>query len=111
MKRFFSEEEWNSLNSNKRGSFDFFELWTCKESYAKFLGLGLQKPFSSFSISKSDNMYTINDPKNAAIVYLTTFQYKNEYYVSVCSEEEISSTINHVSLEDMTQSFLQPVAK
>jgi len=48
---FFSPEERNyvredSVQSRRR----FFEVWTAKESYIKFLGTGLKKDLTSFSV-------------------------------------------------------------
>ena len=49
--RFFGEQErqfvfQTEVDSHKR----FFQIWTAKESYLKFLGTGLQTPLTSFDV-------------------------------------------------------------
>lgn len=103
MRGFFSESEW-SLLTEKKGSPDFFELWTCKESYSKFIGLGLALPFSSFSVKRIDDQYRIEDQSKSPMNF-TTFRYKTNYCISVCSELEISCSISPVRTERLAIFF------
>ena len=49
--RFFSSEEQQYIHAESSQSRNrFFEVWAGKESYVKFLGTGLKKSMSSFSI-------------------------------------------------------------
>lgn len=50
-RRFFSAEEQRYLREARSRSRDrFFEIWTGKESYVKYLGTGLGKDLTSFSV-------------------------------------------------------------
>lgn len=50
-KRFFTPEEQAYICASQKGEAErFYRIWTCKESYLKFLGTGLTKSLSSFSI-------------------------------------------------------------
>lgn len=50
-RRFFAPEEQNYILGAEKGLHQrFFEIWTAKESYLKFLGTGLKKDLASFSV-------------------------------------------------------------
>ena len=102
-KRFFSEFEWALLN-RKNGAADFFELWTCKESYAKFIGLGMRLPFSTFSVKPDNEGYVVEDPARGR-TSLTTFRYNHNYCMSVCSEQKINYTIKSVNTPHLINIF------
>lgn len=74
-KRFFTEKEFdyitrNSVNMDER----FYEVWTKKEAYIKYLGKGLSLHLNSFDVF--DDMIAKQS---------FTFE-KNEYVISTCSE-------------------------
>ncbi len=59
--RYFHKDE---LLSFKNGE-DFFKIWTAKESHVKFLGTGIDKNFSKFSVFDNyKNFKFINSIKN-----------------------------------------------
>ncbi|MDF4221065.1 4'-phosphopantetheinyl transferase superfamily protein [Maribacter sp. M208] len=83
MKPYFSEQEWSKLHSVDSNKLDFATLWSLKESYSKYHGLGLLLPFSSFTIDKFGNQYSVvGHPE----IYLTHRLYKTDYNISLCSK-------------------------
>ena len=57
-KRFFDEKEYDYLNSitdSEKQTAEFYRLWTMKESYMKFTGLGMKLPLDSFCIEFNEN--------------------------------------------------------
>lgn len=62
-KRFFAKDEIESLSlcdeSNREKL--FYTFWTIKESYVKYLGVGLVKELSSFSVKKDESGFYIVD--------------------------------------------------
>lgn len=61
VERFFSMSECNAIkkiNSSELRQ-KFFEYWTIKESYIKFIGKGLSIPLNSFEVYEEANRYII----------------------------------------------------
>ena len=60
VRRFFSESEKKllenaSLNGEKEFNDLFYKIWTLKESYIKYTGMGLKCPMDSFSVTEDRN--------------------------------------------------------
>lgn len=71
-KRFFTSSENNYILSQKNPEYAFYEIWTKKEAYIKYLGTGLSTPLKSFDVL---------DQKHSP--FLHTFKI-NEYLISIC---------------------------
>lgn len=86
--RFFSKEENEYLNNTSKEEKEkaFFNIWTLKESYVKYIGQGLSMPLNSFSFKFERDLVKLHDSSNN-IKNLNFRQYfiKDNYIVSVCS--------------------------
>ena len=69
----FCEDEYNYINKSPSPT-TFFEIWTKKEAYLKYLGEGLHGGLNSFSVFKTD-------------VPIKTFKC-GDYIISVCGTED-----------------------
>lgn len=78
-KRFFSYYEYRFVE--QRGETAFFDIWTAKESYVKYIGKGLSFGLDSFSVM-SDKGFK----KNVNGVFLSKLDFFDNYSVFVSSE-------------------------
>jgi len=63
IKKYFSKEDIETLENSKNYLNTFFDIWTLKESYLKYLGEGLNKSLSSFYIPLNVNEYFLEGNK------------------------------------------------
>lgn len=54
-RRFFTAKEQNFIFCDDETDRRFFQIWTAKESYLKYLGKGLQKSLDSFCVCTMEN--------------------------------------------------------
>jgi len=99
--RFFLEEEKDYINSdNNNKSIRFYEIWTRKEAFIKYLGKGLSIPLNSFNVFDSSiaphfKTYYIDD-------YVISSFYKNCDSILApiqITEMEINSFLNNISID------------
>ena len=86
--RFFSPEETAYIRNQPDNDKAFYEIWTKKEAYIKYLVTGLSTSLQSFSVLQSEidtTIYTFN---------------KGEYIVSVCYEDVIDKKPTAVILTE-----------
>ncbi|MBR4026109.1 MAG: 4'-phosphopantetheinyl transferase superfamily protein [Lachnospiraceae bacterium] len=96
-KRFFTEEEQNYIYSIKDKTEQqrrFTRIWTLKESYLKYLGVGLKKDLLSFSFQikneKEAIVCDIENPKPEVLQFYSYFlreDLEEAYMLSICSEK------------------------
>lgn len=98
MKKYFSVNEWSYIMSSQNRIERFFEIWTIKESYLKYLGLGLNKRLSSFDVLSKNNQYSvIDESRNTEQIHIYTTNFEKNYKLSVCSEMDIQPKILYVN--------------
>ena len=89
--RFFTSSEQEYINSHDNPDYAFYEVWTKKEAYIKYIGTGLSTPLNSFDVMDSK----INSMLNTYTA--------NKYVISTCCSE---STIKKQILNIMTENEL-----
>lgn len=84
-RRFFTEEENEFLLKNKDNFDAFFSIWVKKEAYLKYLGTGISRGLSSFSvIRKYDFLESIQD-RQGNVAYVRSINLTQDLIVACCS--------------------------
>lgn len=94
--RFFCENEWNYIHSSENALSAFYEIWTLKEAYMKYIGIGLNKPLKTIMIHViGDNKYIVCDNGDHLKLIFNSFEFFDEfrYRISICSENKIAPCI------------------
>ena len=101
--RFFSDDEYKYILAGQEDRISrFYDLWTLKESYIKYVGKGLSIPLDSFSfIIEKDKIILTSNP--SPIVYFRQFFIGQAYKLSVCSEE--NKFADRIQIEDINNIF------
>jgi 4'-phosphopantetheinyl transferase len=109
-KRFFSADEYQQLQSlnGEEKNIHFYSLWTVKESYLKYLGKGLTRALSSFSVRKNHGrMELVQSGDFISPVYFQQYLLPENHIVSVCSPaDDFSLEMNVIHYTDLV-SMLQ----
>lgn len=80
----------------------FTQIWTLKESYIKYLGTGFSTDMKTFSIDALENVVKNSNGKFMEHIYIKSFLYAQDYYLSICSDEAIF-VIKEVRIEDLME--------
>ncbi|MGM9927652.1 MAG: 4'-phosphopantetheinyl transferase family protein [Bacillus sp. (in: firmicutes)] len=75
----------------------FYRLWTAKESYVKYLGVGLNASLAEISVRKDGSIVDQQRRSAAHIEYVNVHE---EYMCAVCSEERIES-VEEISIKQI----------
>lgn len=87
VEKLFSEEEQNLLKTAKEKMFTRY--WVLKESYAKYLGVGISKKILQETIKKKD-------------VYFYEYEDLNGYMIAVClKNKHPKEKINYLTLNEL----------
>ncbi len=70
--------------------FSFHQVWTAKESYTKYLGIGLQADLKNITVMKDGRILDQGRLSGAAVRYLDVH---SDYACAVCGETEIESVL------------------
>ncbi|MBR5248897.1 MAG: 4'-phosphopantetheinyl transferase superfamily protein [Lachnospiraceae bacterium] len=93
--RFFAEEEQEyifSVKNDAEKAARFTEIWTLKESYLKYLGCGLSQSLESFAVDAASGQIRDVSGNLVADVRARSFALGEEYYFSVCSDDDEITT-------------------
>jgi len=99
-KHFFTEREYKVLTDmNKAQQLNYFyEIWTLKECYVKYLGKGLSVSLRDFCVVKEDVIEIISEQQIPNGILSTHID--GSYKVAVCSEEDIIN--NDIKILDIS---------
>ena len=100
--RWFCPEERSDLLESENPDRDFTRLWTCKESFIKALGKGLQQPMNAFRVrlntEKREDKRSEKPPLDSCVLEqdvdenpwkLTEYRW-DEYYIAVCEKVPVT---------------------
>lgn len=113
--RFFSVNEFNYIvNENSDiGLYNFYEIWTLKESYIKCCGKGLSIPLKSFSIyiGQDETIKIIINNKYKKYVF-KRFNVDSCYKMAVCAlNKEIPNNITMIDPNSLIDNYLRGYLK
>ncbi|WP_243556255.1 4'-phosphopantetheinyl transferase family protein [Priestia megaterium] len=96
---FFTYEEQEYLNSLKEDKkLGFYRMWTAKESYMKYTGLGFNLDLNSFSVPLQENgEVKSKDCTTDKRPLISSFLLDENYYISVCSNQVTKKNIIYIN--------------
>lgn len=96
------EKEYIYETTGSQRSRGLIQMWTLKESYIKYLGTGLSTDMHTFAIDAVKNVVKNTNGKVEKQLYTNSIMYRQDYYLSICSEEAML-VIKEVSLKDLME--------
>lgn len=104
-RRFYSEREQEEIrimqeadakedNANNRAAISFTKIWTGKEAYLKYTGNGITNALAEIGVLEPSFW------RSEQVYFSGTLIVDGEYYVTVCSQSQISIS-DKVVMEDM----------
>ena len=102
--RFFHGEEVAQLKMLEEYKQDqlFFNYWSVKESFLKYIGTGLTRPLNSFNVSFSGGDVSLFEGENKLPLYVYACPVDDGYACHVCCEYEELTGIHEIFLEEIT---------
>ena len=103
LNKFYTQEERiyiSSATNEEEKAQRFTKIWTLKESYMKFLGIGLSKGLSFFTIDGEKEIVKDTRHEGMENVKFQTYVLEGAYMLSICSEEECVK-INEVGQSEL----------
>lgn len=102
--RFFHGEEVAQLKMLEEDKQDqlFFNYWSVKESFLKYIGTGLARPLNSFIVSFSGGGVSLFERGNKLPLYVHACPVDDGYACHVCCEYEELTGIHEIFLEEIT---------
>lgn|GEM_PF-202345 len=104
-RKFFHANEYTYLLSREpeQRMDALFELWTLKESYIKFLGVGLQKPLDAFYFNLEGSSVELHSSDRIP-AFIQSCTIKGSYKVAVCADSPGPIQVRQISIKDIVSS-------
>lgn len=103
---YFHPIEHNDIINNRNANERFFDYWTLKESYIKFMTKGLSYPLQSFRVNwNQDHSITIIEDEGVVRnTYLKQYDIAKNYKMAVCSEKNsFPGLCSHADMNDIIE--------
>lgn len=102
--RFFHEQEVRMLKSLSGIEQDqlFFNYWSVKESFLKYIGTGLTRPLNSFIVMFEGKRVSLYEGVNELPLHVNMCPVDAAYACYVCSEYDRLPGIREVTFEEIT---------
>lgn len=100
MERCFNEEEKKYIKKSHDGEEminNYTKSWTIKESYTKYLGIGLRYGMKKISINYDEEI--VEDGTDSVCYFSKEFEF--DYYLSVCSKVRENVEIVKVDVQSL----------
>lgn len=95
---------WEKLSQEDQRK-KFYQMWTIKESFSKYLGIGLSLPFSNVEIKFENCGYFKIGEEEKCIGF--SQQLDADYYLTVCvneeKKEELQKKVSYIVLDDISR--------
>ncbi|MFJ7914873.1 MULTISPECIES: 4'-phosphopantetheinyl transferase family protein [unclassified Lysinibacillus] len=104
----FAPEEYEDLIalSDRNQLNYFYKLWTLKEAYIKYCGVGLSLPLQSFFFKIHGGGIHLNATNQLDSLYFLTTSIEQQYSIACCSNEQIeANAIEQISLHTIASFF------
>ncbi|MFT9818844.1 4'-phosphopantetheinyl transferase family protein [Lysinibacillus sp. NPDC056185] len=106
----FAPEEFQDLIAlSDRNQLDYFyKLWTLKEAYIKYCGVGLSLPLHSFFFKINNDGIHLSVTNQLNSLYFLASRVEQQYSLACCSNEQIeANAIEQISLQTIISFFQQ----
>ena len=106
---FFSGVEHVDIISHHQPVERFFDYWTLKESYIKFIGSGLSRALNSFSIQFVDDGQIRVEVNGKLLpgVYCKQYELENGYKLAICAaQNDFPVNYRQYTYDEVVQSIL-----
>lgn len=105
-KKFFTKEEYQYIitQASDERCQSFFDFWTLKESYIKYMGKGLTIPLNSFGFKLNKELVELQS-NDKVMPKFYRFNLDKNHKLAVCTNDDYISGVSFVSLQAICKSL------
>lgn len=103
-RRFFSKEEYHSLceqSEQRKQNEMFYQMWTAKEGYVKYKGMGLSDGLDRFQVNIEK--YYVKDKMTGDIGYIDFDKIDERYMLCLCSKIQVKINKDTITMLSLSQ--------